>query len=274
MRFDDDDRKIPEGDYIPGIYNYCNRWCERCLYTDRCMTFEMEKEIKMEIEKEKKREKSMEENKDFWDQVNKTIEEAADLIDEEIPLVKDDFSSFDDWDDEDTQEALKEFKEKHKKARNQPLSKVSRKYERTVHQWFEDRKETLKEHYDPETKDFSVSYPGISDEAVLKQLTESVEVILWYEFQIEIKTQRAFSSLYEEKEDPGLWKDFPKDSDGSARVASMGIDSSIGAWNYLNNNLPMEKESIKPIIRMLLWMKMEIEKEFPDAKDFVWPPKL
>ncbi|NOX47130.1 MAG: hypothetical protein GXO89_09160 [Chlorobi bacterium] len=273
MRFDDDP-KIPEGDYIPGIYNYCNRWCERCMYTDRCMTFEMEKEIKMEIEKEKKREKSMEENKDFWDQVNKTIEEAAELIDEEIPLVKDDFSSFDDWDDEDAHEAMREYKEKHKKARNQPLSKVARKYEKTVHQWFKDRKETLKQHYDPETKDFNISYTGIADEAVLKQLTESVEVILWYEFQIEIKTQRAFSSLFEEKEDPGLWKDFPKDSDGSARVASMGIDSSIGAWNYLNNKLTSEKETIKPIIRMLLWMKMEIEKEFPGAKDFVWPPKL
>ncbi len=275
MRFDDE-RNIPEGDYIPGIYNYCNRWCERCMYTDKCMTFEMEKEIKMEIEKEKKREKSMEENKDFWDQVNKTIEEAAELIDEEIPLVKDGFSSFDDWDDwddEDAHEAMREYKEKHKKAKEQPLSKVARKYEKTVRDWFEERKETLKQHYDADTRDFSVSYPGITDETVLKQLTESVEVILWYEFQIGIKTQRAFSSLYEEIEDPGLWKDFPKDSDGSARVASMGIDSSIGAWNYLYKKLTSEKETIKPIIRMLLWMKMEIEKEFPNAKDFVWPPK-
>lgn len=272
MRFDDE-RNSPEGDYIPGIYNYCNRWCERCMYTDRCMTFEMEKEIKMELEKEKRREKSMEENKDFWEQVNKTIEEAAELIDEEIPLVKNDFDDFDVWDDDDARETMRENKEIHKKARNQPLSKVARKYEKTVHQWFEDRKEKLKQDYDPETKDFNVSYPGITDEATLKQLTESVEVILWYEFQIVIKIQRAFSSLYEEKEDPGLWKDFPKGSDGSARVAAMGIDSSIGSWNYLNNKLSPEKESIKPIIRMLLWMKMEIEKEFPKAKDFVWPPK-
>jgi hypothetical protein len=24
---------------IPGIYNYCHRWCERCPFTDRCVAF-------------------------------------------------------------------------------------------------------------------------------------------------------------------------------------------------------------------------------------------
>ncbi len=29
--------------FIPGIYNYCDRWCERCPFTDRCMNYAMEK---------------------------------------------------------------------------------------------------------------------------------------------------------------------------------------------------------------------------------------
>jgi hypothetical protein len=24
---------------IPGIYNYCNAWCQRCPFTERCLTF-------------------------------------------------------------------------------------------------------------------------------------------------------------------------------------------------------------------------------------------
>ena len=24
---------------IPGIYNYCDRWCERCSFTSRCLNF-------------------------------------------------------------------------------------------------------------------------------------------------------------------------------------------------------------------------------------------
>jgi predicted protein tyrosine phosphatase len=23
--------------FIPGIYNYCDRWCERCPFTSRCL---------------------------------------------------------------------------------------------------------------------------------------------------------------------------------------------------------------------------------------------
>jgi len=30
-------------DFIPGIYNYCDRWCERCAYTSKCFLFATEK---------------------------------------------------------------------------------------------------------------------------------------------------------------------------------------------------------------------------------------
>ena len=275
MEFDDH-FELPEGDFIPGIYNYCNRWCERCIYTDRCRTFASEKIFTREFEAIKRREKSMEENKDFWDQVDKTIEEAAELIDEEVPLLKNDESPlFGQWeDDEDAEEAMKEHEEKRAKAENQDMSKVALQYEKAVHKWFEERKDTLKQDYNSDTKDFSVSYPGIDDKQELKQLTESVEVILWYHIQIWIKINRALSSSYEEEEDRDLFDGFPKDSDGSAMVAINGINSSIGAWSYLRGKLLSERETIKPIIRMLLWLKMEVEKEFPNAKDFEWPPKL
>jgi len=275
MEFNDH-LELPEGDFIPGIYNYCNRWCERCIYTDKCMTFATEKIFTREFEAIKRREKSMEENKDFWDQVNKTIEEAAELIDEEVPLLKNDKSPlFGQWeDDEDAEEAMKEHEEKRAKAKDQDMSKVALKYEKAVHKWFEERKDILKQDYNPDTEDFDVSYPGIVDELELKQFAESVEVVQWYHIQIWIKINRAFSSFYEEEEDAEMFEGFPKDSDGSAMVALKGIDSSIGAWSYLRGKLVSERETIKPMIRMLLWLKMEVEKEFPNAKDFVWPPQL
>ena len=274
MEFNDH-LELPEGDFTPGIYNYCNRWCERCIYTDRCRVFASEKIFKREVEAQERCEKSMEENKDFWDQVNKTIEEAAELINEEIPLLKNDKSLlFEQWeDDEDAKEAMKEHEEKRVKAKNQDISKVSLKYEKAVHKWFEERKDILKQEYNSDTEDFDLTYPGIVDELVLKQLTESVEVIQWYHIQIWIKINRALSSSYEEEEDSDLFDEFQKDSDGSAMVALKGIDSSIGAWSFLRGKLTSEWETIKPMIRMLLWLKMEVEKEFPNAKGFVWPPQ-
>ena len=29
---------------ISGIYNYCDRWCEKCSYTNRCLLFKREAE--------------------------------------------------------------------------------------------------------------------------------------------------------------------------------------------------------------------------------------
>ncbi len=278
MTFEFDDHiEYPKGDFITGIYNYCNRWCERCIYTNRCMTFASEKLFREEIEAEKKREKSIAENKDFWDQVNKTISEAADVIDEEIPLKKNDLSSlFEHWDedeDEDAEEAMKEHRAKHKKAKKQEVSKVALKYQKTVHKWFEERKDILKQEYNPETAVIDVSYPGITEELELKLFTDMVEVVQWYQIQLWIKINRALSSSYEEEEDPEIFEDYPKDSDGSAMVALKGIDSSIGAWNYLRNKIISEKGTIDPMIRMLLWLKKEVDQKFPNAKEFIWPPK-
>src|SRR5215203_4812547 len=28
--------------YIPGVYNYCDRWCEACPLSHRCMVYAME----------------------------------------------------------------------------------------------------------------------------------------------------------------------------------------------------------------------------------------
>jgi len=41
---------------ISGIYNYCDRWCEKCLYTNRCLLFkqEAEREIKHLLKEENK----------------------------------------------------------------------------------------------------------------------------------------------------------------------------------------------------------------------------
>ena len=34
---------------IPGIYNYCDYWCERCAFTQRCGTYLMKIEEEAEL---------------------------------------------------------------------------------------------------------------------------------------------------------------------------------------------------------------------------------
>jgi hypothetical protein len=270
-----DDFKESESDFIPGIFNYCDAWCEHCIYTHRCRSFASQKLINREIEADERRMKSNEESKNFWDQVNTAIEEAVELIDEVIPLVKgNEFPLFgQNEDDEEAEEAIKDYAEKREKAKNHNLTKVASKYEKAVHSWFEGRKDTLIV-FDPDTPSLNFNYPGIVDELELIKLSDLGHVINWYHIQICVKVKRALTSYYEEQEDGNMFDGFPKDSDGSAMVALLGIDRSIGAWNFLRGKLISENESIKLMIRMLLWLRMEMEKEFPNAKDFEWPPNM
>lgn len=29
------------GEFISGIFNYCDRWCEKCSYTKKCLNYHM-----------------------------------------------------------------------------------------------------------------------------------------------------------------------------------------------------------------------------------------
>ena len=45
-----------ENNYIPGIFNYCDRWCERCPLTARCRVYAMEQEEHADDERDQAQE--------------------------------------------------------------------------------------------------------------------------------------------------------------------------------------------------------------------------
>jgi len=65
--------------------------------------------------------------------------------------------------------------------------------------------------------------------------------------------------------------DCVKDSDGSAKVALIGIDRSIAAWRLAQLALPEREVSIVPLILQLERLRHRIEKTFPYAREFVRP---
>ncbi len=47
----DDDRGMNMGmdaDNIEGIFNFCDAWCERCTFTNRCLNYKMRAEFEQE----------------------------------------------------------------------------------------------------------------------------------------------------------------------------------------------------------------------------------
>jgi len=97
---------------------------------------------------------------------------------------------------------------------------------------------------------------------------EAREVIQWYQYQIAVKTIRALSGRREELEED---LELPKDSDGSAKVALIGIDRSIAGWRLMQLSLPERTDSIVPLILQLEMLRVSLEKSFPEARGFVRP---
>jgi hypothetical protein len=67
------------------------------------------------------------------------------------------------------------------------------------------------------------------------------------------------------------FEEFPKDSDGSAKVALIAIDRSIAAWGQMREHFPQRRDDILDILVHLDRLRRKTETLFPDARAFVRP---
>jgi hypothetical protein len=224
-------------DLISGIYNYCDRWCERCPLTSRCLVFATEQEDDYAPESHDVR------NEAFWRKLDSIFLETRELIADWAKEAGVDLAG-------PGEEDETRYHRKRQLIDNHPLAKSGKKYANAAGDWFREFDQTFE----------------LSDS---EGLEDAREVIQWYQYQIAVKTIRALSGRREE-EDPAM-AECPKDSDGSAKVAMIGIDRSIAAWRLMQLSLPNRAESIVPLILQLERLRRRLEKGFPQARDFVRP---
>lgn len=103
------------------------------------------------------------------------------------------------------------------------------------------------------------------------QLQDARDVIYWYQYQIAVKTMRALSSRDDELADRYGFEPEQRDSDGSAKVALIGIDRSISAWRIMQLCVPERAELVVPLILQLEKLRARTEKKFPNARNFIRP---
>jgi len=236
-------------DLISGIYNYCDRWCERCPLTSRCLVYATEQEDDDSPESHDIR------NEAFWGKLSSIFQETREMIVE--------------WSREagiDLCEVTEEDDARQRKKRqlidNHPLTKAGKQYANAASDWLRDFDQTS------EVCDWRVAESDFEDS---QSIEDAREVIQWYQYQIAVKTMRALSGQKEESEADPEMAEFPKDSDGSAKVALIGIDRSIAAWRMMQLSLPDRAASIVQLIVQLERLGRRLEKQFPDARDFVRP---
>ena len=112
---------------------------------------------------------------------------------------------------------------------------------------------------------------GIKTEAdvldTMTHLKDCEEVINWYLFFIDAKLQRALHGKLEGDDQD----EFQKDSDGSAKIAIIAIERSIGAWTRLYELMPAAEDIALKALSLLSRLKQKTIAEFPKAMEFKRP---
>jgi hypothetical protein len=242
--------------FISGIYNYCDRWCERCSFTSRCLLYAQEQADAGDDEANDIN------NEAFWDKLKSVFEQTREMI----TLMAKERGI--DLDSLDLAEAGERERKRREKTRSSELSRSGEQYAKEVNQWFEREYPKIEQALNAGKGDLPLVDFDLQEKS--ERVNDAIEVIRWYQFQIAVKIMRGLMRDDEDEEDEleGVQQ---KDSDGSIKVALIGMDRSIGAWGRLQEELPASAGAILPLLVRLERLRRKTERTFPDARSFIRP---
>ena len=240
-------------DFIPGIYNYCDRWCKYCPFTSRCLNYVLENEFfpgreRLELS-----------DADFWEKLEDFMKFTHDIITElserkglDIDQIVED------------QKALEHEKQIRRDIENDPIILMSLEYQKSV---IDVVKELASKGYFKIGKDECVDLTSITE--TQKKMYRSLEIICYFKDFIRIKLFRALLGKIENEE---FQLDFfVRDRDGNAKAALISIDRSIEAWSKMMKFEKSVEDEVLNILVQLAKLKEKAETVFPDARSFIRP---
>ena len=244
-------------DFISGIYNYCDRWCERCAFTSRCMNFAMTRKYADDPEA------SDITNEKFWQSLSEIFKATREMLEESAEEMGIDLDAID-FEESSLEESIKD-----KIVKNHECCRAAKKYGEMVTEFFESEyNPSLRVVGKAETK-IAAELQKIARPGGPATLDEMVEIIYWYQHFIYVKLMRSVRGTLGDT--PEILEEFPKDSDGSAKVALIAIDRSMAAWGRTYEYFPAHQDQILAIIKHLDSLRKRVEKIFPEARNFIRP---
>ena len=219
---------------IHGIFNWCDRWCERCNQTDCCTLYKTSVQLPNDTPEE------------FFKSLSMIFEATMEILKEVFENSETDFASID--------SDYKGKRDRNKKLVRQDDGVVlAQQYGKQVAHWFESLEK--KNAYSLEVR--------LQDE----MLTDCFEVIQWYQYMLEVKLMRALMAQKDEEDE----QTDPYDSLGNAKLLLVSIERNIGAWGYLFQKFKEDEDEILDMLINLQRLSKKIEQTFPDARAFIRP---
>jgi len=239
-------------DFISGIYNYCDRWCERCTFSNQCRNFQAppaKGEHSQDVEAEH-----------FLDSLQGSLQEAVKLLEqaaEERGL---------DW--EEVQDAAENFEEEEPEYTPSQLNliKRSKQYYNLTSLWLDSNEHLMSQKEEEMQQKDEL---GINVEQEVDELNDALTSIYHYLYFIHTKISRAVEGLHDE----WMLEEYPiqNDANGTAKITLIAIEKSITAWEMVRQQMPDAEDDILDLLVLISKLKSGMKKEFPQTEGFVRP---
>ncbi|MCY7356078.1 MAG: hypothetical protein LH609_01145 [Rudanella sp.] len=253
---------MKQPDFIPGIYNYCDTWCERCLFTTRCHSFQTQQEEPVASGLLSPATKG--------DVLVQQLTEALNLTKQYIEKlrIQGNIPDVDEPSEAEKRAMEEEVAFRRQQAKNHPIAQLSHKYLRTSGDWLRNEANLLEV---AGQQQLSMVEMGIRDYdealATLNALKDSWEMIKWYRTLIPVKAMSALRVLSDSTIDPHL-SDYYL---GKAKLVLVCIDQSLQAWQTMLETYPEKLDEALDALALLSRIRREMEELFPQARGFKRP---
>lgn len=239
---------------IPAIHNWCDRWCERCVFIERCAVGIVEM-------KRWQKDNPMT-DEEVWAEVSDNFKEALGMLDK---MIRD--AGLDP--EEIANQPLPE-PDPDLEALEKEIWEKGMRYFKSVDAFFKNNADFISEKGVEVQQRKDMELPIDFD--TLSSLSDALDIIRQYAAFISVKARRAISGM-DNMNDTDTWGDPPYQSDanGSAKITIITIERSLGAWEILRKNWPEKTDEILDLLIQLSRLRKEMERLFPYWNKFIRP---
>ena len=245
---------------IDGVHNYCDSWCDRCGFTNRCAIYtSLSREPRLREE-----DPLLQHLKNRFDQVRTHVARRSTFsVEEALKNVEDVVAG-------DSTAALRDEARRDERCRHDPILREARTYSDLTGAWFEVEADGMRAHADALVRHAEVDNVDDISMIELARILDAIEIVRHDCFLIYVKLHRAIDGLQESEW--YRWSDDPvqNDHNGSTKLALMCIDRSEGAWRAIDQWYP-SSGGARALAELLAELRTVVEARFPRARAFLRP---
>jgi len=251
--------------FIAGIYNYCDRWCERCPYTARCRVY---RDTERAARRHRERGEEANDPDLLAEDVSRSFEKAQRLLERHAKPTGSDL-------EEMAPDGAAELAERQ--ARQDldahPMIRGARHYMKLCGKLLAELGRIFNQARDD--AESRAAFMDVASEAdQLARVREALDILAWDHALICAKVRRALRGKRKAdvEEDPDLHDAAMSDAAGSAFVARRSLIRSQAALTEIHDWDAEHRDQVIDLLVTTERIQRALEGLIPEAVTFSWPP--